>query len=311
MMTVQAKIQQLRSLIRETLTPLINHDYWLLEVPYYTNIGDSVIWQGELDFLKSIAYTCKGMYSLESFQFPAIDSDDLIVFQGGGNFGDIWQKHHDFKMKVVECYPNNRFVFLPQTVCFQNEENIHKCAVFLSHYDVVICARDEVSYTLLQNHFSNTIKMVPDMGFYMNMDGWKARNTGEKPLLLKRTDIEFQKSLNLSQIEAMDVDISDWPTMNNEGLLTRIMYKCKKRTLRTHFPWMMDVFCAYVYRPYLIRAGIRLLSVHSHIYSTRLHGAILALLLDKKVTLLDNSYGKNSWFYHTWLSDCDDIDFVD
>ena len=49
MNTIQ-KIHQLQVFVKEALTPLVTSDYWLLEVPYYTNVGDTLIWQGELDF---------------------------------------------------------------------------------------------------------------------------------------------------------------------------------------------------------------------------------------------------------------------
>ena len=38
-----------------------------------------------------------------------------------------------------------------------------------------------------------------------------------------------------------------------------------------------------------------------------LHGCILSILLGKKITLIDNSYGKNGNFYNTWLSDLDNV----
>jgi len=42
-MNFRDKITQLKSLIAGALTPLIDHDYWYLELPYYTNIGDVLI----------------------------------------------------------------------------------------------------------------------------------------------------------------------------------------------------------------------------------------------------------------------------
>ena len=156
-MNAVEKVKALSKKISEALTPLINRDYWLLEVPYYSNIGDTLIWQGERDFLGTLPHKCLGMHSLESFAFPEIDKNDLILFQGGGNFGDLWTRHHDFKMKVVEMYPDNEFIFLPQTVYFEREENMRKCAAFLADKKVTICARDEVSYHLLKANFSRRV----------------------------------------------------------------------------------------------------------------------------------------------------------
>lgn len=48
------KKKQLRTIIEEKLTPLIDNDYVLYGLPYYNNIGDTLIWEGELEFLKKL-----------------------------------------------------------------------------------------------------------------------------------------------------------------------------------------------------------------------------------------------------------------
>ena len=57
---------------------------------------------------------------------------------------------------------------------------------------------------------------------------------------------------------------------------------------------------------------MRFLSKYEYIYTTRLHGAILALLLGKRFFLINNNYGKNKNFFETWLKEKDeDIHFLD
>ena len=126
------KIPQLQGLIKEALTPLITSDYWLLEVPYYTNVGDTLIWQGELDFLRELPYKCKGMSSYYTDIPNNIGEDDVILMQGGGNFGDLYYDPQNYRMRIVEKYPNNKIVFLPQTVWFEHEGNMKECAETLS-----------------------------------------------------------------------------------------------------------------------------------------------------------------------------------
>ena len=63
--------------------------------------------------------------------------------------------------------------------------------------------------------------------------------------------------------------------------------------------------------PYNLRSGIRFVNQYDIIYTTRLHVAILGALLDKKVYFFDNSYGKNSSLYNTWLKDCPNIELID
>ena len=45
-MTSAEKVAQLRALLCDTLLPLINNDYIFLDIPYYSNPGDTLIWEG-------------------------------------------------------------------------------------------------------------------------------------------------------------------------------------------------------------------------------------------------------------------------
>lgn len=310
-MTQKDKILQLKGIIRDSLSHLIDRDYYLLEVPYYTNIGDTLIWQGEMEFLKQFPYKCRGMYSLETFPWKSIPEESLILFQGGGNFGDLWSKHHDFKMNIIKHYSNNHFVFFPQTVFFQDKENLTKCAQFLSLCkNVTICARDSYSYKVLKDNFSNTILLVPDMAFYMDTDKWNIVESGDRDLFLRRTDAEFKDSKYIRSIMNKNgVDICDWPTMWPLGKTTKILHLLRDAV---YFPKKLaDLYAYYIYRPYLMKSGLRLLASHKTIYTTRLHTAILGILMSKDVVILDNSYGKNKNFFDTWLYDCAGVNFID
>ena len=49
--------------------------------------------------------------------------------------------------------------------------------------------------------------------------------------------------------------------------------------------------------------GVKFINEYEEVYTTRLHGYILSVLLAKRVYMIDNSYGKNSNFYNTWMTD--------
>ena len=51
-MTSAEKVAQLRALLCDTLLPLINNDYIFLDIPYYSNPGDTLIWEGTECLLK-------------------------------------------------------------------------------------------------------------------------------------------------------------------------------------------------------------------------------------------------------------------
>ena len=305
-MEMKKKIHELQNLIDNSLRHIINRNYYLFDVPYHTNIGDTLIWQGELDYLKTFPYNCLGQSSYESNITPKLSRDSLIIFHGGGNFGDLWTLPHDYKMKIVAENPSCEFLFMPQTVYFNDENNLKKCAEFLSNYNATICARDEVSFQILKSYFKNKILLVPDMAFCIDTTKWRNNNKANKLLLLKRTDKELKQTNYLTIIESQNIEISDWPSIGNTSdLVTKVKSRCRRYA--KYIPNLYDWYCQKIYRPYLIRVGVKFISGYHEVYTTRLHGAILSLLLDKQITLLDNSYSKNLHFYETWLKDCDSI----
>lgn len=43
-----------------------------MDLPYHENIGDTLIWQGKMEFLKKLPHKCRGVCALETFSFPKI-----------------------------------------------------------------------------------------------------------------------------------------------------------------------------------------------------------------------------------------------
>ena len=56
-----------------------------------------------------------------------------------------------------------------------------------------------------------------------------------------------------------------------------------------------------------VRQGIRFFEPYETIYTTRLHGLILGILLGKQMVIVDNKYNKCSNFFNTWLTDFENI----
>ena len=311
-MTTQAKIRQLQENIESQLSHLITRDYWLLNVPYHPNVGDTLIWQGELDFLMKFPYKCKGMRSFYSPIPKDIIQDELILIHGGGNFGDVWELPQEWQMSVVKQYPNNTIIFFPQTIWFEHEENMKKCAKILNeHQHLTICARDNNSYNILSQYFDAKILLVPDMAFCINMSHQKVYPSINDTLLLKRADREYKETYELNKIEHLkNITISDWKTFDEDSWQKRWLRRTKKYL--PMFPNLYDFYAYKIFRPYLVNSGIKLISSYKRIYSTRLHAIILSLLLGKDSDLywFDNSYGKNRNFYDTWLSDLEGITFI-
>lgn len=301
----------------DTLNTYISNDYIYLDLPYYSNIGDALIWQGTENFLSTLPYRCVYRASIESYIKPDISTDTIILLQGGGNFGDIWRKHTKFLLRILSEFPDNRIILLPQTVYYKQKELMVNDAQHMAlHKKFVIFVRDDRSYALVKKYFQNEVVLFPDMAFFINKEILKKYSNEEKKncLVLQREDME--KSIVIKKNGA---DISDWPSMNKEFVfnkvlrfLRKIFYYTKKRNslIASFVCKIYNLFAIKIYLPYLVKQGIRFISQYRVVYSTRLHGAILAALLYKDVYLSDNSYGKNHDFYKAWLQNLNNINII-
>ena len=107
-MNFSGKVAFLRDLIVNTLTPLISDSYVLWDLPYYTNIGDILIWEGTENFLKQLSSQCISKCSYQTFSYKPLPKDTTILLQGGGNFGESAHKSRHciliYDLKIGKCY---------------------------------------------------------------------------------------------------------------------------------------------------------------------------------------------------------------
>ncbi len=314
-----SKITHLKNLIIQELKPLIDRDYVLLDVPDYDNIGDNLIWEGELSFLKEIPHKKLYEASYLFFQQKKIPQNVIILLQGGGNFGDIYLKTQEERLKIISENKDKRIIIFPQTIHYQNEENLKPDAQILnSHPDLIFCVRDQVSFDLVKNWFPNVQpKLLPDMAFCIDPKRFEVNSTAHKTLLMKRNDGELGSIPNIEG----KMDTLDWPTFN----LTK-----QERWKKVGRQRKLDKFAIQLQKiPFLnfmvdsrygiksqnakehyIQIGIDFFSQYDTIYTTRLHGLILGVLMGKDMKVLDNSYGKLTHFYKEWLEDFKDVEVV-
>lgn len=307
-MQIEEKKYQLQIIIKETLSPLIDHEYIFIDLPYYNNIGDVLIWAGTEQYLKTLPHKCLYKSSFKDFVHKDINDMTIIIMQGGGNFGDIWHEHQNFRKRIIKEYPKNRIIVLPQSIYYENQENLKSDAILFSeHTNLYLCARDTYSLNILKKYFSNNSLLLPDMAFYLDFP-IRRQKTG-RILYLRRTD----KELNLSLLK-LDIpqssEIHDWPTYEKNLNLNKILYYSSKilskisMTLATRW---RDFYQDKVMRPSMVKIGYNFLNQYDEIYSTRLHVAILGSLMGIKVHFIDNSYGKNKNVYSTWLNNLETI----
>ena len=316
-MLFDKKIIELKSLIYKTLSPYLSSKCAFLELPYYPNVGDLLIWEGTEKFLEDHGMECVYKASRWSYKYRRLDKNITILLQGGGNFGDIWRPCQDFRLKVIRDYMDNPIIILPQSVFYEDEKVLEQDVEEMGrHKNLIICARDIGSYEILKKHFTkNRILLLPDMAFCIDLSTITkyALESFRDILVVQREDKE-SKYFDFSTIKfsSEKVDFRDWPCMEKRLIQTEIGFKLigVHRRIGDFMDFAMDLYFQNFYKANLIKSGVRFVSSYKEIYTTRLHVAILCVLLSKPFVFIDNTYSKNLNFYKTWLHDLDNVNFI-
>ncbi|MFZ4289267.1 polysaccharide pyruvyl transferase family protein [Variovorax sp. HJSM1_2] len=292
-----------------------------LDFPVYFNVGDQLINLGTEVFFKRMAYDVRlrmSMFDLcdLDWQRPertklkelarqrlaGLDKNVILVFQGGGNFGDIYPEFQMMRKAVVAAFPDRRIVVLPQSLHFssleQEKSNIEQLS---KHPDLHVCVRDVESQNTLSKYSGISSALLPDMAHALwDTAGWPAQNKGGKgTLVMERTDSE---STGLAMAEGMSTRL-DWPTIvtSVDKLVFRFVRKAMVANVDRSYSVPLLVW--YKLRDRLAKRAIGIFGSHDRVITDRLHGMILSTLLARPVQFSDNSYGKLSRYVGVWLKD--------
>lgn len=165
---------------------------FLIGTPEYPNIGDHLIALAEHEYLNKYfpEYVIIEISSLDYIMHKTklknlIKDDDLLMVTGGGFLGSLWTEgHYDEVIDLVEGYPNNQIVILPQSIFFHNnavgDEYIERTRkMYLGHNNLKICLREKYSYDRMVDIVgeTNRIALFPDMALYYQVDWMNTQET--------------------------------------------------------------------------------------------------------------------------------------
>jgi exopolysaccharide biosynthesis predicted pyruvyltransferase EpsI len=311
--------------------------YALLNYPNHINLGDHLIWLGNLFYLASIAKSQIGYVA----STPTFDDEEMhkavgkapILLHGGGNLGDIWQAHQKFREFIISKYIDRPVVLLPQTIFFQENSNLERAAkVFNHHPDLTIFTRDRVSLDIAKQAFYNCrVFLAPDTAFQLtHFADFPIQPRKNKILYHCRTDSELLEKVEIANLP-LPVEIRDWRAHEDNWLMGPPDSQLKQRIasmirsgwqrgLRHPQEWQSrrqwetefsahEIFDAIdkperQYQSWsFVHSAVFQLSQYRLIVTNRLHGHILATLLGIPHVFLPNNYHKNQAFYETWTSD--------
>jgi len=300
-----ANLQMQHQLIKDTLYPMLaGNPVAHLDFPCYLNIGDLLIDAGISQFILDHKIECLGRYcALETrfFQRDRFPVETTLLLQGGGNFGDLYPLHNNFRKLVLEQYPENNIIFLPQSVHYRNDNHFYSDAeAFNRHAKLLICARDQVSYDYLaQRITTDKLCLLPDMALCI-VDILAKRKPGiEKKLIFRRRDIEVSQEALRGENLIGSFDWEDIITEKEKKQMRRyasLLRKSKWRLIRN-----IVIYKHRMLRDQLIQRAVQHFLKYNAVDTDRLHGLILAQLLNRSVIMRDNSYNKLSNYVETWL----------
>jgi len=162
----------------------------------------------------------------------AVEPGDLISIHSGGNMANRAVMSETSRREVVRAFPNHQIVSLPQTISFSGSVLEKSKAVYNSHPDLTILARDVYSYGLALEHFPGCrIGLAPDFVLGYAYDPPSVERSGA--LLCLRGDdesvitdrlrgeIETTTARLAGSVETLDTSVSHdiWPQRREKELV--------------------------------------------------------------------------------------------
>jgi exopolysaccharide biosynthesis predicted pyruvyltransferase EpsI len=152
--------------------------------PEHGNLGDHAIAKAEVQFFRdfmpsmSVVEISYRQYMWNSGRIGRyVREDDVLVTNGGGYLGTLWFHNEEMVRDIIERFPRNKVVILPQTIFFEDTAEAKQQlavtrAVYSRHKGLIFCARERCSYDFVRRNrlLADPAKchLIPDMVAYLD-----------------------------------------------------------------------------------------------------------------------------------------------
>jgi pyruvyl transferase EpsO len=281
----------------------------VLDFPRYNNAGDSLIWTGTMRYLRELGMRVvydADLYRFNADEFARTSDDAVVLFQGGGNLGDLYERHQLFRERVIPQLRGSKVVLLSQSIWFDDPANARRAnRAFAEHDDLTLFVRDSASVERAREQLPDVrIEFCPDLAFG-NGEMHRSSRPDHDYVVIRRDDDE---SLGEAVPQLPDaVGPLDWHTAMGRryaAMSGAAMYAARihNRSPALLKPLLRDF--AHAGNSTMARANVasavQILSQGRVALVDRLHAHILAVLLDIPHVTLDNSYGKITSILHDY-----------
>jgi exopolysaccharide biosynthesis predicted pyruvyltransferase EpsI len=310
----QPNIVALRAMqddVRNTLKRLLGgvRECALVDFPDHANVGDSMIWLGELALLdelgSKVRYVCAEHDYDPAVLRRSLGPGGVVLIHGGGNFGTLYARHQRLRERVLADFSGLRTIQLPQSINFdagpalvETQRLIHQ------HKDFTLLVRDQNSRNFATANFSCTVEQCPDMALMLGSLPQR-RTPSVDYFILARTDKE--KRAEWSSALANEPPASwrreDWLGPGNaERMISRVARRTRRglgRVSALDAMWGLAFRRAGMLR---LQRGMRTLSQGRVVLTDRLHAHVLCVLMGKPHVVLGDSHGKIRAFFDAYSS---------
>lgn len=273
----------------------------LIGTANYGNIGDMAITEAELAFLKeyfkgrTVEVPTMDFLDYERDLRKFLNPQDLLCFQGGGNMGDMYQWFEFERCQVLECFPKQASIIMPQTFFYKDQDSPwlrYSKKTYAKCKDLHLFAREGRSERLMKEAYpQNQISLVPDIVLSLDVKPYVRGDITRDGLLMV-----------LRQDEERALSEEDWTTIHalveHEGMTVTerdTILDVDKVTPEERFDIVSNMLMAFASAEVAV--------------TDRLHGMIFAAITGTPCVAFANTTYKVEGVYQ-WIKDLPYVEFV-
>lgn len=281
-----------------------------IDPPAMPNVGDSAIFLGELAFLRRHRPDYRPWFvdhgNFARHMEPWVERSDLVLIQGGGNFGDLWPEVHEFRLRIMERFAHKKIVQMPQSIHFTDPARIQETAKIVDRqHDFTLLVRDNKSHELARETFGCPLVLAPDLA--LALGPLRRSPPVIDYLCLLRTDREAKANHDAITGVLADAgtsfEVADW--VDEPPTFWRLADRHLIGSMR-RWPFTVGLLRGVSLRARehygrgRLACGTGLLSRGRAVVTDRLHAHVLCCLLGIPHFVFDSLDGKVFAMHRTW-----------
>lgn len=273
---------------------------YVLGVSNHPNAGDQEITLAQEKFIKK--YLPDHLYiEIEKEKTPRIidelcnrlKSEDYVFIQGGGTLSDLYPEHEVPRQLILKKlrYAPCPIIQFPVSFYYKDIEGFRLIKdVYNNVKNLTIFARESKTFDILRQELSAPVYHVPDIVLSQDESSNDSRN--DYILIMFRHDQECLLPPQFGE------EIISYFSKKHSTILTDNYVERYVPTTKNN-------------RDRLLSGKFNEFRKAKFVITDRLHGMIFAYITKTPAIVFDNSYGKVSYSYRNWLSDCHYIKFIE